>query len=870
VTPKQTPPRVSAARSITRLQRTIALIGRLAFESTVPMRSLEDHARARTVSAVLGITVLSVLLVVVIEPPMYADRPLVWAFLGTLILSYILARLGHFRVGGSITLIALGVMPILLLLVGIDQLGIWRVATLQALVVALVLTYILYNVWYTVLYGAIFAQILLLLSLVSIATPEVLEIGAEALLSGVAFLGLLSIARQYAFIDRLHIERTVASSEARYRAIIEDQTELICRWLPDETTTFVNDAYCRFVERTPEMLLGESVMTLVEPADLAGVRAQIAHLSRHQPTVTYEHRMHRADGVVRWLQWTDHAIFDGHGTIIEYQSVGRDITSLKAAEESEREQRMFAEALRANASVISSTLNLDEVLDRLLQHIAFAYPFINANIMLVENGIARMSRSSGHYDEAYAALVSSLRLRVSEVPNLQRMSATGLPNLMSDSHHSGEWLAFRGAEWIRSTVGAPIRLEHETIGFLILNSDTPGTFTDKHALWLRAFADQAAAAIRNARLYEAVRRHAREMETQVKTRTTELELERSRLSAIFDSTGEGIVYTEDGIVQYVNPTFCKLLYCAPDQVIGASIDTLYSPNASDDMRAMMAHYSDIIREIGIFRGEIVLRRIDGTDFDAGLTISPIGSIDDRPARAVTVVRDISQEKALEAQRSNLLSYASHELRTPLTNLKTRLYVIRRRPDTLMDHLPVLELVTSRMQHLIETMLDVSRLERGIVDLECLPVDLVPLIEETAMVQRAEADSKRLTLRVDLPVEPLMIDADAPRITQVLTNLVSNALNYTPAGGTITVSAKRTGDVALMAVSDTGIGIAPEHLLYIFEPFFRVASKIDGTGLGLSIVKQIVTLHKGEISVQSEVGVGSRFIIRIPLYVEERT
>ena len=139
-----------------------------------------------------------------------------------------------------------------------------------------------------------------------------------------------------------------------------------------------------------------------------------------------------------------------------------------------------------------------------------------------------------------------------------------------------------------------------------------------------------------------------------------------------------------------------------------------------------------------------------------------------------------------------------------------------------------------------------------------------------MVQRAEADSKRLTLRVDLPVEPLMIDADAPRITQVLTNLVSNALNYTPAGGTITVSAKRTGDVALMAVSDTGIGIAPEHLLYIFEPFFRVASKIDGTGLGLSIVKQIVTLHKGEISVQSEVGVGSRFIIRIPLYVEERT
>ena len=129
-------------------------------------------------------------------------------------------------------------------------------------------------------------------------------------------------------------ERRIArTAEQRYRAVVEDQTELICRWLPDGTLTFVNGAYCRYFQKSPEELLGKSFMPLIPEEDQAKVEQAVASLSPQNPVVTYQHREYAPDGSIRWMEWTDRALYDAKGNLVELQSVGRDITEQKHAEE---------------------------------------------------------------------------------------------------------------------------------------------------------------------------------------------------------------------------------------------------------------------------------------------------------------------------------------------------------------------------------------------------------------------------------------------------------------------------------------------------------------------------------------------------------
>jgi diguanylate cyclase (GGDEF)-like protein/PAS domain S-box-containing protein len=133
--------------------------------------------------------------------------------------------------------------------------------------------------------------------------------------------------------ERQLAEEALRESEARYRAIVEDQTELICRFLPDGTLTFVNEAYCHYFGKKHEELIGSSFMPLILERDQAFIEEQLTSLSLENPVVTYEHRIMLPDGEIRWQQWTNRAIFDERGRFIEFQSVGRDITEWVRAEE---------------------------------------------------------------------------------------------------------------------------------------------------------------------------------------------------------------------------------------------------------------------------------------------------------------------------------------------------------------------------------------------------------------------------------------------------------------------------------------------------------------------------------------------------------
>ncbi|WP_308402843.1 HAMP domain-containing sensor histidine kinase [Streptomyces sp. AC550_RSS872] len=227
----------------------------------------------------------------------------------------------------------------------------------------------------------------------------------------------------------------------------------------------------------------------------------------------------------------------------------------------------------------------------------------------------------------------------------------------------------------------------------------------------------------------------------------------------------------------------------------------------------------------------------------------------------------ARREQMEAQRKAMVSDIAHELRTPLTNIRGWLEVTR---DGLLEPDP--DLIASLhdeallLQHIVDDLRDLAAADAGTLALHREPVPAEDLVNRTVSAHGTQAESSgvRLCARTD---PGIVLDADPVRMRQVLGNLTSNALRHTPAGGTVTLTARRAGDAAVLSVQDTGSGIAAEDLPHVFERFWRAeksrSRRTGGSGLGLSIVRQFVEAHGGTVTVDSEPGKGCVFTIRLP-------
>ena len=354
-----------------------------------------------------------------------------------------------------------------------------------------------------------------------------------------------------------------------------------------------------------------------------------------------------------------------------------------------------------------------------------------------------------------------------------------------------------------------------------------------------------------------------DLERRVADRTVDLEREILFQEAILNSMNEGVLYGTEDAIEYANEMMGELTGYNVEDFIGKPQSLIFSTPTRLERQRILG--GEVSGDGWIQRGERKLRCRDGKLVEVAFTVTPLAGDASGP-KQITIIRDITEEKALQARRDRFLANASHELRTPLTNLITRLYLLRRQPDLFQTHLDVLDKVAAHMKSLIEDLLDVSRFNKGTLSLKRERLKLAPLIFDVVDIQVHEAHRKNQTLTTHIPNEDIYVFVDRKRFIQVLTNLVFNAINYTPAGGKIDVSLTTetvgTATFALLRVSDTGMGIDAESIDQIFQPFFRASQEIPGTGLGLSIVKEIVTRHGGEITVASTPGEGTTFTVRI--------
>lgn len=207
---------------------------------------------------------------------------------------------------------------------------------------------------------------------------------------------------------------------------------------------------------------------------------------------------------VRFLDVQTSPLYERSNRLRGWLLVLRDISDRKRAEHAQRDQTAMTEALRDSISALTTTLSLDEVLDRILAEVVAVAPSDSSDIMLIEDGVARIVRSKGYVERGKEDWVTRARLPVMETANLRFMAEIGQPIAIADTHLDPNWVRFPEVEWLRSYAGAPIVSKGQVIGFLNLDSITPGFFAQEHAQRLQAFANQAGIAIENARLYSSL------------------------------------------------------------------------------------------------------------------------------------------------------------------------------------------------------------------------------------------------------------------------------------------------------------------------------------------------------------------------------
>lgn len=338
-----------------------------------------------------------------------------------------------------------------------------------------------------------------------------------------------------------------------------------------------------------------------------------------------------------------------------------------------------------------------------------------------------------------------------------------------------------------------------------------------------------------------------------------------RVEAILNSSSDSIaLLREDGTIEQTNPAFDDAFGYEMDEAFGLPIT--FFVEEGPHVETVAGALDQVLENHEIQRAQIVALRKDGSTFDADVAFAPV-EVENEPTTVVASLRDITQLKEIERFKTRFVSNAAHDLGNPIANLKLRVYLLKRSPDQLGQHLDVLEHQVCRLESLVEDLRTLAKMDRGSVSLDLKPVDLNELAGRIVSSHRSMAASKSQNLRFIPDDELPEVEADRFQLERVMVNLIANALNYTPKGGYVTVRTTQKNGTCRYIVEDNGLGINPDELPYIFERFYRSSTVkeagLEGTGLGLAIAQEIVDAHGGRIEVESALDEGSIFTVILP-------
>ncbi|MCS7177937.1 MAG: ATP-binding protein [Anaerolineae bacterium] len=419
-------------------------------------------------------------------------------------------------------------------------------------------------------------------------------------------------------------------------------------------------------------------------------------------------------------------------------------------------------------------------------------------------------------------------------------------------------IALRTGLPFSQVIALPMRIGPELIGVLYVIRAYGVAFTPDDRQVLASFADQAAIAVHNAQLYQR------------------LAQEKRRLDAILESSADGVMILDPGqrIIVF-NRALAEMTGWSAAEAIGRHHDEIIQWARRDtemDLSRATAGGWPLAQSRGktVLYVEGDLRRRSGGVLSVGITYAPLLDREGKLVNIIANVRDITRFREADRLKSTFVSVVSHELKTPVATILGYAETLAR-PDAQWDTETVRELAgvireeAQRLDRLITDLLDASRIQAGALPLKREEVDLEMLAHR--VVHRFQSQTDRHDIAVRFPSNFPLVVGDPLRLEQVLNNLVSNAIKYSPEGGRIRIRGEARPDEVIVSVSDEGIGIPATEQGRIFDPFYRVdetsVRQAGGVGLGLYLARAIVEAHGGRIWVESEPGKGSTFSFSLP-------
>jgi PAS domain S-box-containing protein len=431
----------------------------------------------------------------------------------------------------------------------------------------------------------------------------------------------------------------------------------------------------------------------------------------------------------------------------------------------------------------------------------------------------------------------------------------------------------------RSELIVPLKTHEKIIGVLDLQSADVDHFSRSDRRVLSAFAERAAAAIEIMQLVVEINQYAAQLEQRVAERTEELQRAKQRAETILNNSSDAILMTDvRGMIRQTNPRFDSQFGYGVDELFGGDLSAVFT---QESLSALMEAVADVSNGTQYRRLEAVAQRRDGSTLPVDVALS--GFSDEEHKSVVCSLRDISEQKKLEQElreafqkqkeltelKTRFVSMVSHEYRTPLAAIMTSSSILkdyseRMTPERRVSHLETIQTQVQHLTELLDEVLQINKAETIQIEFRREKVDFVAFCRD--VVRNVQQISPARQIDFTVSGDPLEVGIDTKLARQIIGNLLSNALKYSPEEKPVRLAMNFEPEQVVLKVRDEGIGIPPEDQEQLFQVYHRARNvgSIQGTGLGLVIIKQAIDAHGGSISVESTLGQGTTFTVALPI------
>ena len=665
-------------------------------------------------------------------------------------------------------------------------------------------------------------------------------------------------------LERARLYEAVRRSEARFRQLAEAMPQIA--WVIDANggnLAYMNTRWFTYTGLPPGATSLADANEPIHPDDRPGVIERWTRAAAAGEPFESELRLRGADGTYRWFLTRTVPVRDDAGKIVTWLGTSTDIDATKRVEAS---QRLLADLGRTLAGSLDAEATLRDVVRLVIPALA-DYCFVD--LLQPDGATRRVAWAHVDPDEQRVFdedLAQYVPRQLHQDHPIALTLQSGAPRFVPEVTEawleriafSREHLAFMRGRRFQSQMTVPLRARGRTLGamtfcFTIVSGRT---FSEDDLALASDLADRVALAVDNARLYS----EARDAEAKVRR--------------LLDAGVVGIMVANPERIVEANDHFLEMVGYSRAELEGGRLRwaQMTPPEYAElDARGLVE-----LAERGVctpFEKEYLRR--DGSRIPI---LIGTATLQEEPPLWIGFILDLTEQKRGEEEWRAFVDATAHDLRNPLTTILGQSQLLERRlardglvePGDALGRLTAIATAALRAAGLIDDLMDTARLRAG-QPLELRPelIDLVPrLAAWTDEIRRAAAAH---SVRFETTAAELLVAADAPRIERVIRNMLDNAVKYSPDGGEVIIRARRgddeAGSWAVVTIEDRGIGIPPADLPYVFDRFRRgrnVIGAIAGSGIGLTGAQQIVAEHGGALDVESVVGAGSTFTLRLPL------